>query len=62
MMLTRRSMTIGTVGSVAVAASAVVLGPEALAAPRRRRQARSAEGGQAVLDWQRISIRTVYAA
>jgi hypothetical protein len=57
MMLTRRSVT---VGSAALATSTLVLGPEALAAPRRHRKT-SAEGGQAVLDWQRISFRTVYA-
>jgi len=56
MMLTRRSVT---VGSAALATSALVLGPEALAAPRRRRKT-SAEGGQAVLDWQQIMYRTVY--
>ena len=56
MMLTRRSVT---VGSAALATSALVLGPEALAAPRRRRKT-SAEGGQAVLDWQQITYRTVY--
>ena len=48
MMLTRRSVT---VGSAAVATAALALGPEAVAAPSgRRRHARSAEGGQAVLD------------
>ena len=57
MMLTRRSVT---VGSAALATSALVLGPEALAAPRRRRRKTSAEGGQAVLDWQLITFRTVY--
>jgi hypothetical protein len=58
MMLTRRSLALG---SAAVAASAIAVGPEALAAPRRRRLGQSAENGQAVLDWQRISFRTVYA-
>jgi hypothetical protein len=59
MMLTRRSLA---VGSAAVATSALVLGPEALAAPAHRRLRRgSAEDGRAVLDWQRISFRTVYA-
>ncbi len=57
MMITRRSVT---VGSAALATSAVVLGPGALAAPRRRRRARSAEDGQAVLDWQRICFRTIF--
>ena len=57
MMLTRRSVT---VGSAALAASALVLGPEAIAAPRRRRKKTSAEGGQAVLDWELITFRTVY--
>ena len=37
-------------------------GPDALAAPGRRRRARSAEGGQAVLDWEQVSIDTVYGA
>ena len=59
MMLTRRSVT---VGSAALATSALVLGPEALAAPRRRRHRKtSAEGGQVVLDWELITFRTVYA-
>jgi hypothetical protein len=58
MMLTRRSVT---VGSAVVATSALALGPSALAAPARRLHARSAEGGQAVLDWERIAFRTVYA-
>jgi hypothetical protein len=57
MMLTRRSVT---VGSAALATTAIALGPEALAAPGRRR-GRYAEDGQAVLDWQRISFRTIYA-
>ena len=57
MLLSRRSVT---VGSVALAGGALVLGPEATAAARRRRPAHAAEGGQAVLDWQRISFRTVY--
>ncbi len=57
MMLTRRSLT---VGSAALATSAIALGPEALAAPGRHR-GRCAEDGQAVLDWQRISFRTIYA-
>ena len=58
MMLTRRSVT---VGSAALATSALVLGPEALAAPRRRRHRKtSAEGGQVVLDWELITFRTVY--
>jgi hypothetical protein len=56
MMLTRRSVT---VGSAALATSAVVLGPEALAAPRRLRRT-SAESGQTVLDWERIAFRTLY--
>ena len=60
MMLTRRSVT---VGSAALATSALVLGPEALAAPRRRRHRKtSAEGGQVVLDWELITFRTVYPA
>ena len=50
MMLTRRSVT---VGSAALATTAIALGPEALAAPGRRR-GRYAEDGRAVLDWQRI--------
>jgi hypothetical protein len=57
MMLTRRSVTLG---SAAVATATLALGPEALAAPRRRRPAVSAEGGQAVLDWVRVSFTTVY--
>jgi hypothetical protein len=56
MMLTRRSV----VGSAAVATTALALGPDALAAPGRRRRARSAEGGQAVLDWEQVSFDTVY--
>ena len=56
MMLTRRSV----VGSAAVATTALALGPEANAAPGRRRRARSAEGGQAVLDWEQVSFDTVY--
>jgi hypothetical protein len=56
MMLTRRSVT---VGSAALATSALVLGPEAVAAPRRHRKT-SAEGGQVVLDWELITFRTVY--
>jgi hypothetical protein len=55
MMLTRRSVT---VGSAAIATTAVVLGPDAAARSLRLR--RSAEGGQAVLDWERIAIRTIY--
>ena len=43
MMLTRRSVT---VGSAAVATSALVLGPEALAAPRRRRHAQDVGRGR----------------
>ncbi len=58
MMLTRRSVTVGT---AAVATATLALGPEAIAAPHRRRAKPSPEGGQAVLDWQRISFRTVYA-
>ncbi len=58
MLLTRRSLT---VGSTALAAGALVLGPEAYAAPGHRRRRRgSAEDGQAVLDWERICFRTVY--
>ena len=57
MMLTRRSVT---VGSAASPPRALVLGPEAVAAPRRHRKT-SAEGGQAVLDWELITFRTVYA-
>ena len=56
MMFTRRSVT---VGSAALATTALALGPDALAAPRRLRKT-SAEGGQVVLDWERISFRTVY--
>jgi hypothetical protein len=59
MMLTRRSVTIG---SAALATSALVLGPEAVAAPRHRLRRTSAESGQAVLDWERICFRTVYPA
>jgi hypothetical protein len=64
MMLTRRSVT---VGSAALATTSLALGPaltsEALAAPdrRRRRHPRSGEGGQTVLAWERIAFRTVYA-
>ena len=57
MMLTRRSVA---VGSAAVATSALVLGPDAVAAPRHRRRVMSAETGQAVLDWERVSFRTIY--
>jgi hypothetical protein len=57
MMLTRRSVTFG---SATLAATTIALGPEALAATRRRRLGRSAENGQAVLDWERISFRTLY--
>jgi hypothetical protein len=57
MMLTRRSLVIG---SAAVATNALVCSPEAHAAPRPS-HARSAEDGQTVLDWERIAIRTVYA-
>ena len=59
MMLTRRSVT---VGSAAVATTALALGPGAVAAPphRRRGPPLSIEGGQAVLDWEQISIDTVY--
>src|SRR3954447_25185118 len=57
MMLTRRSLV---VSSAAVATTALVSGPEAHAALHRL-DARSAEDGQAVLDWERIAIRTVYA-
>jgi hypothetical protein len=56
MMLTRRSVTLG---SAALATTTIALGPEALAAPRRR-LARSAENGQVVLNWERISFRTLY--
>jgi hypothetical protein len=60
MMLTRRSVT---VGSAAVAAGALLVGPDALAASRRvnKTDKTSAEGGQVVLDWERIAFRTVYA-
>src|SRR4051812_26770826 len=57
MMLTRRSLA---VGSAAVATTALVLGPDAVASPHRLRP-RSVEDGQAVLDWERIAFRTVYA-
>ena len=57
MMLTRRSVT---VGSAALATTALALGPGALAAPRRRHRAASAEGGRAVLDWEGVSFTTVY--
>jgi hypothetical protein len=59
MMLTRRSVT---VGSAAVAASTLLLGPDALAAPRhhRRHPKTSAEGGQVVLDWENVLFNTVY--
>jgi len=56
MMLTRRSVA---VGSAALATSALVLGPEAVAAPRRRRKT-SDEGGQVVLDWEQVTFDTVY--
>jgi hypothetical protein len=56
MMLTRRSVT---VGSAALATATLALGPEAIAAPRRRAKT-SVEGGQAVLDWQATSFATVY--
>lgn len=49
MMLTRRSVTFG---SVAIATGAAALGPGSPAS--------AAENGQAVLDWQRISFRTTY--
>jgi hypothetical protein len=56
MMLTRRSVA---VSSAALAASALVLGPEAVAAPRRHRRT-SDEGGQVVLDWEQVTFDTVY--
>lgn len=56
MMLTRRSVT---VGSAALATTALVLGPEAMAAPRRLRKT-SAEGGQVVLDWEQVAYATIY--
>jgi len=59
MLLTRRSVT---VGSAALATTALVLGPEAVAAPRRRFRKTSAEDGRVVLDWQLISFRSVYPA
>jgi hypothetical protein len=59
-LLTRRSLGVGSAASVS---TALVLGSEAQAAPRRRRRrASSAEGGQAVLDWQRVSFVTVYGS
>ena len=51
MMLTRRSVT---VGSAALATSALVLGTRGpRCSPRRRHRKTSAEGGQVVLDWER---------
>lgn len=54
-MLSRRSVTVGS----AALATTIALGPDAVGATRRR-YARSAENGQAVLDWARISFRTMY--
>lgn len=56
MMLTRRSVMIGS----AALATTSALGPGVLAAPRRYRLAASLEDGRAVLDWQRISFRTLF--
>jgi hypothetical protein len=58
MMLTRRSMA---VGSAVAAAATLAARPEAVAAsPHRRRRVASTEGGQAVLDWEQVSFNTVY--
>jgi hypothetical protein len=55
MNLSRRSVAVGS----AALATTLLIGPESIAAPRRLRKT-SAEGGQAVLDWERIAFRTVY--
>jgi hypothetical protein len=56
MLLTRRSLTLGTAAGVA----AVTLTPRALLPEALGRTGTTSESPQIVLDWQRISLRTVY--
>jgi len=56
MLLTRRSVTLGTVAGAAVAA----LAPDALAVPALGARCSSSDDPQVVLDWERITFRTVY--
>jgi hypothetical protein len=56
MMLTRRSLA---VGSAALATTTLAIGPDAVAAGQPRRHP-SPETGQVVLDWQRVSMRTIF--
>jgi hypothetical protein len=56
MLLTRRSVTLGTVAGATVAA----LVPDALAADALGANGSSSDDPQVVLDWERIAFRTVY--
>ena len=56
MLLTRRSVTLGTVAGAAAAA----LAPDALASEARGATGGSTHDPQVVLDWERITFRTVY--
>ena len=56
MLLTRRSVTLGTVAGAAAAA----LAPDALSATALGATGSSTDDSQVVLDWERITFRTVY--
>jgi hypothetical protein len=56
MLLTRRSIALGTLAGAAVAALPV----EGLLAPALAATGESSENPQVILDWQRIALRTVY--
>jgi hypothetical protein len=56
MLLTRRSVTLGTVAGAAAAA----LAPDALSSAARGATGGSTDDPQVVLDWERITFRTVY--
>ena len=56
MLLTRRSVTLGTVAGAAAAA----LAPDALSATALGATGSSTDDSQVVLDWERIVFRTVY--
>ena len=56
MLLTRRSVTLGTVAGAAASA----LAPDALSATALGATGSSTDDSQVVLDWERITFRTVY--
>ena len=61
MMLTRRSVTVGSAALATTSPSVPAPGGASpLPRPPPSRQT-SAEGGQVVLDWEQITFRTVYA-